>query len=190
MALRIKSTWHDSDRNDPSEKGLQDNAGALAFITWRIGLDRAVNLHGEDYVYRSDGQRIAIICEFLAFEIALVDRMVFDRLDYGDRERFMNLLAQRIADHVQDNAQDLFGLGDYRSGFIDTLNERLEEYAKYGYGDGGPAYSFNHCLGGRVVAILGSDQINKWSMDQVMDIDANEIYKRICKAVDDLFMDR
>lgn len=189
MALRIKSTWHDSDRNDSSEKGLQDNAGALAFIAWRIALDRAVNLHGEDYVYRSDGQRIAVICEFLAFAIALIDRMVFDRLDAAARERFMNLLARRIADHVQDNAQDLFGSRDYRSGFIATLNERLEEYAQYGYGDGGPAYSFNHYLGGRVVAILGADQTNKWSMDQVMDIDANEMYKRIRKAVDDLFMD-
>ena len=187
MALRIKSAWHDSERNAPSAKGLEDHAGALAFIAWRLGLDRAVNLHGEDYVYRSDGQRIAVICEFLAFEIALIDRMVFDRLGYGDRETFMNFLAKRIADHVQDNARDLFGSTDYRSGFIDTLNERLEEYAKYGYGDGGPAYSFNHFLGGRVVAIMGADQANKWSMDQVMDIDANEIYKRIRKAVDDLF---
>ena len=189
MALRIKSAWHDSGRNASSEKGLQDHAGALAFIAWRLGLDRAVNLHGEDYVYRSDGQRIAVICEFLAFEIALIDRMVFDRLSYGDRETFMNFLAKRIADHVQDNAEDLFGATDYRSGFIDTLNERLEEYANYGFGDGGPAYSFNHFLGGRVAAIMGGDQANKWSMDQVMDIDANEVYKRIRKAVDDLFME-
>ena len=189
MALRIKSTWHDSDRNESIEKGLEDNAGALAFITWRIALDRAVNLHGEDYVYRTDGQRIAVICEFLAFGIALIDRMVFRRLAHGDREMFMNVLAQRVADHVQDNASDLFGPGEYRSGFIQTLNERLEEYAKYSYGDAGPAYSFNHFLGGRVVAIMGSDQTNKWSMDQVMDLDANEMYKKVGKAVDDLFMD-
>ncbi|MGB0720940.1 MAG: hypothetical protein ACPGU7_00960 [Gammaproteobacteria bacterium] len=187
MALRIKSRWHESDRNETSQKGLEENAGALAFIAWRIGLERAINLHGEDYVYRSDGQRIAIICEFLAFEIAIVDRMVFDRLSYGDREVFMNALGKRVADHVQDNAKDLFGEGDYRAGFIGTLNERLEEYAKFGFGDGGPAYSFNQFLGTRVLAIMGSDQTNKWSIDQVMDIDANEVYKKIRKAVLDLF---
>lgn len=187
MALRIKSSWHDSDRNVGAEKGLEDNAGALAFIAWRIALDRAINLHGEDYVYRNDGQRIAIICELLAFEVALVDRLVFDALSYEERAFFMNVFAQRVGDHVQDNAQDLFGPGEYKAGFVDTLNERLEAYSEFGFGDGGPAYSFSHYLGQKVQGILGQDQINKWSIDQVMDIDAPQIYKKTAKAVSDLF---
>lgn len=187
MALRIKSSWHDSGRNDTNDKGLEENAGALAFIAWRIGLDRAINLHGEDYIYRSDGQRIAIICEFLAFEMAMIDRLVFELLSYEERAVFMNALGKRLTDHVEDNARDLFGPGDYRSGFIQTLNERLEDYADFGFGDGGPAYSFNHYLGKKVQGIMGEDQTNKWSIDQVMDIDAPDIYKKTRKAVDDLF---
>jgi hypothetical protein len=187
MALRIKTKWHDSGSPDQQPKTLEDNAGALAFIAWKIALDRAKNLHGEDYVYHSDGQRIAVICEFLAYEIACTDRLVFDSLSYGERELFINTLGRRVADHVEDNAKDLFGPGDYRSGFIDTLNARLEDYAAFGFGDGGPAYSFNHYLGKKVQGIMGTDQINKWSMDQVMDIDAPEVYKRVKKAMEDLF---
>jgi hypothetical protein len=187
MALRIKSRWHDSGMGDQEPKTLADHAGALAFIAWKIALDRAKNLHGEDYVYQSDGQRIAVICEFLAYEVAIADRLVFDNLSYGQREQFINVLGQRVADHVADNARDLFGPGEYRGGFIETLNERLTDYAEFGFGDGGPAYSFNRYLGKRIQSIMGTDQINKWSMDQVMDIDAQEIYKRTRKAVDDLF---
>ncbi|MCB1737267.1 MAG: hypothetical protein KDI42_03990 [Gammaproteobacteria bacterium] len=190
MALRIKSSWHQSDRegNEAARKGLEEQAGALAFIAWRIALDRAKNLHGEDYLFNDDMQRIAVICEYLAYEVALIDRMVFDGLSYEEREVLMNALGQRVGDHVQDNAQDLFGQRDYKSGFIDNLNDRLNAYAEFGYGDGGPSYSFNHYLGKRVQALMGVDQTNKWSIDQAMEIDAPETYKRVRKAVEDLMM--
>lgn len=188
MALRIKSQWHQSDRNDVNTKGLEENAGALAFIAWRIALDRAKNLHGEDYLFNDDMQRIAVICEYLAYEVAIIDRLVFDRISYQEREVLMNALGQRVGDHVQDNAQDLFGPQDYKSGFIDNMNERLNDFAEYAFGDGGPSYSFDHYLGKRVQKLMGVDQTNKWSMDQAMEIDAPETYKRIRKAVDDLFL--
>ncbi len=188
MALRIKSSWHQSDRNETNEKGLQEQAGALAFIAWRIALDRAKNLHGEDYLYNDDMQRIAVICEYLAYEVALIDRMIFDRLTFQEREVMMNELGTRAGDHVQDNAQDLFGAGDYKGGFIDNMNVRLNDYADFGFGDGGPSYAFDRYLGKRVQAIMGVDQTNKWSMDQAMEIDAPETYKRVRKAVNDLFM--
>ena len=50
MALRIKSRWHD----DGAERSVDEIASALAFISWRIAKDKAINLHGEDYIYDSD----------------------------------------------------------------------------------------------------------------------------------------
>ena len=50
MALRIKSQWH----NEVKDRSLEEIAGAIAFITWKIALDKAVNLHGENFVYESD----------------------------------------------------------------------------------------------------------------------------------------
>ena len=44
MAIRIKSTWHDSERNRPASKTTEDNAGALAFIAWRLSLESAKKL--------------------------------------------------------------------------------------------------------------------------------------------------
>ena len=187
MALRIKSRWHVSDRNTGSEKGLEDHAKALAFIAWRIALERAVNLHGEDYTYRSDGQRIAVVCEFLAYAVAMIDRLTFAGLNDADRNRLVNALGRRIADHVEDNARDLFGPRDYRSGFTDTLNARLGDYAQYRFDEHGPGHSFRHYLGVKVANILGDHRLNKWSIDQVMEIDAHEVHRRIDQAVGELF---
>ena len=59
MALRIKSRWHD----DESERSLEEIAGALAFISWRIAKDKAINLHGEDFVYETDSQLFAALVD-------------------------------------------------------------------------------------------------------------------------------
>ncbi|HEY5700937.1 MAG TPA: hypothetical protein VIT83_02500, partial [Gammaproteobacteria bacterium] len=67
MAIRIKDKWHQSGRNRPTPKSLQDSAGALAFIGWRVALDRAQNLNKEGFRYDSDIERVGVISEFIAF---------------------------------------------------------------------------------------------------------------------------
>ena len=71
MALRIKSHWHDDD----AERSLEEIAGALAFIGWRVAKDRAINLHGQDYVYETDEQRFAVIFEYLIYHLQIIDRL-------------------------------------------------------------------------------------------------------------------
>jgi hypothetical protein len=53
MALRIKSHWH----NEEQDRSLDEIAGAIAFIAWKIALNKTINLHGEDFVYGNDEQR-------------------------------------------------------------------------------------------------------------------------------------
>ncbi len=186
MAIRMKTSWHQSQRNAGADKSLQDAAGALAFNLWRLAVDKAKNLHGEDYFYRTDGQRIAIICEFLAYMIQVADRLAHERLNDAERAEFMNTLGQRVADHVQDNAVDLFGPGDYRSGFIRTLNQRGQAYAEFGFGADGPSHHFMQFLGVRTQGIMGESQLNRWVINQVMEVDAPELYRKTYKALDDL----
>lgn len=187
MALRIKSRWHNSERNTTTEKTLSGSAEALAFITWRIALDKAINLHGEDFVYRSDGQRIAVICEYLAYMVQIADRQMAQMgFDEPQRRLFITALAKRTAEHVEDNAIDIFGPGDFQSGFIDTLNERSNQYADYDYTDDGPSYSFMQVLGLKVQDILGLDQTNKWAINQVMEIDAPEVDEKLRQSMLDL----
>jgi hypothetical protein len=179
MAIRIKTQWH----NEDVQRSWAEVAGALAFIAWRIARDKAVNLHGERFVYESDLQRVAVIQEYLYFQVQITDRMAFGRLDEADRRSLIVQLAAKLAAHVQDNCQDLFGPGDYGRPFIDGLNRRSAEYAELAMDDQGPSYQFLRHLGFQVQRIMGEREENRWVIDQVMDRDGWEVYKQVARTV-------
>lgn len=185
MAVRIKAHWH----NDEVERSLEEIAGALGFIAWRLATDKAISLHGADFVYESDEQRMAVIVEYLIFELQLVDRIARDRLGLSeeDRRALVVTLAKRLATHVQDNSTDLFGPGDHVQPFVARLNERGAEYAEFGFTDEGPTYPFLRHLGHEIQQIMGSAGENRWVIDQVMDKDGYEVYRQLSRAVGDLF---
>ena len=83
MALRIKSHWW----NDGNERSLAEVGGALAFIGWRIAVDKAITLHCERFVYRDDAQRLLVIQEYLVFLIQIADRLSQRGLDDGATPR-------------------------------------------------------------------------------------------------------
>jgi len=181
VALRIKSTWRSE-----SPKSLKENADALAYIAWRLALDKAINLHGKDYVYDSDGQRMAVIAEYLAFQVQVADRLAYDRMEDDQRREYINAFGRRLAEHIQDNLTDLFGPGDYAESFIERLNERMDEYAAFEFKDEKPGYAFYRYLGERIQAIMGGKDLNRWVIDQVMELDAPEVLKNLRNSMDDL----
>lgn len=183
MAIRIKDKWHQSRRNAPASKSLRDSAGALAFIGWRVALDRAQALNREGFRYDSDVERIGVISEFVAFEIQVADRLAHDFLDDDARDEFINALGHRFADHMQENLTDLDGPRNYRGVFIDLLNERARDYAQMSFTDGEPGFDFLRYLGARVLSVLGEDQTNRWVLDQIVAIEAPEIADRIRKSI-------
>lgn len=189
MALRIKSRWTERAKLKHTEQMHKENAQALAFIFWRIALDKAKNLHGERFVYDDDVQRLKVIGEYLAMLLQVADRMAFARMDEEDRNAFVNFLALRLADHLQDNAQDLFGPGDYRSAFISMLNQRAEGYSETQFSpEEGASYGFLHYFGSGVQKIMNaSHHENRWVIDQVMEIDGPDAVDKATKAVEDLF---
>jgi hypothetical protein len=189
LAVRIKSKWTEKSRAKLSEDLIRENAQALAFIYWRVALDNAKNLHGEKYIYDNDEQRVKVIAEYLAMFLQMSDRLAYGRIDDESRQAFITTLAMRLSDHMQDNATDLFGEGDYRSSFIDMLNRRSAEYAEYEYSaDEGPSYSFMQCFGSKVQDVMGDEHHdNKWIIDQIMDIDGPEAIEKASKALIQLF---
>ena len=182
MALRIKSHWHDEDR----ERSLEEIGGALGINAWHMAKDKAINLHGEDFVYEGDEQRMAVIVEYLIFQIQLVDRLSHRALDEAERRRLIPAMALGAAAQVQSNSIDLFGAGDYGRPFIERLNERAAEYAELNFTDAGPSYPFLRLLGSEIQAIMGQRDQNRWVIDQVMDSDGPEIYKKLARAFRDL----
>jgi len=183
MAIRIKDKWHQSRRNRPTAKSLQDSAGALAFIGWRIALDKAQNLNREGFRYDSDVERIGVISELVAFEIQVADRLAYEFLDDEDRTVFVNALGQRFADHMQENLSDLDGPRNYRDAFVALLNERLGDYAHLTFESGEPGFDFLRYLGVKVLGVLGEDQTNRRVLDQIVAIEAPELAEKIRKSV-------
>ena len=183
MAIRIKDKWHRSERNRPASKSLRDSAGALAFIGWRVALDRAQELNREGFRYDSDIERVGVVSEFVAFEIQVADRLAYDFLEDDDREIFINALGQRFADHMQDNLSDLDGPRNYRDAFIALLNERLGGYATLTFENGEPGFDFLRYLGAKVLDVLGDDQTNRWVLDQVVAVEGPEIAGKVRKSV-------
>jgi len=184
MALRIKSRWHGE-----SERSLEEKAGALAFISWRIAQEYAINLHGEDFVYQNDQQRMDVIAEYLIFQLQIVDRLAYQQFELADDERQQLILslANKLVIHIQDNGMDLFGPGDYKPGFFVKLNSRGAEYAKYNYTEEGPSYPFMRHLGYQMQQIMGLQGENRWVIDQVMDKDGIEVADKLRRAMEELF---
>ncbi len=183
MAIRVKDQWHRSRRNRPTPKSLRDSAEALAFIGWRLALDKAQNLNREAFRYDSDIERIGVISEFVAFEIQVADRLAYEFLDDDERRLFINSLGQRLADHMQENLDDLDGPRNYRDAFVALLNERLSDYASLSFEDGEPGFDFLRYFGSKVLGILGTDQTNRWVQDQIIAVEAPEVVEKISKSV-------
>ncbi len=182
MALRIKSHWYDED----AERSAEETAGALAFIAWRVAKDKAMNLHGERFIYESDLQRVAVIAEYLYFQVQIIDRMAHSRMPDEARKELVVQLALKLAGHMQENSHDLFGPGDYGKPFITGLNARSAEYADLSFDDEGPSYPFLRHLGYRIQKVMGEREENRWVIDQVMDKDGWEVYKQLVRAAYDL----
>ena len=182
MAVRIKSHWHE----DGKERSLQEIAGALAYIAWRIAKDKTITLHGEQFVYTTDRQRMDVLTEYLYFQIQIVDRWTHQSLDDQARRMLVTELAVRLADYMQENLEELLGRGDYKNKFIGGLNERSAEYSELRFTDS-PSYPFLRHLGYVIQGIMGNRGENRWVIDQVMDKDGPEVCRQLTRAIIDLF---
>ncbi len=183
MALRVKSHWW----NDEAQRPLPEVASALAFIAWRLAMDKAINLHCERFVYKDDRQRLAVIREYLVFLIQIADRLSLDMMNDGDRRTLITSFAKKVVEHIQDNSQELLGPADYGRAFIDLLNTRSEEYAGFELTSNGPGYPFLRHLGFEIQNLMGRNQENRWVIDQVMDKDGSDAYEQFSRAFEDLF---
>jgi hypothetical protein len=183
LAIRIKSHWN----NDAAERSLPEIAGALAYIAWRLALDKTINLHCERFVFSDDVQRLAVVQEYLVFLIQVADRKAHAMLEDADRRTLITSFATKVIEHVQDNSTDLLGPGDYGRPFIERLNTRSADYAEFQLDDQGPSYAFLRHLGFEIQSLMGEGQDNRWVIDQIMDKDGWDAYKQFARAFENLF---
>ena len=179
--LRTK-WWDGKDKT----RTAAEQGSALAFIAWRVAHETAITLHGEDFIYRDDGQRLDVIAEFLAFIVHLVDRISYEHIPEDIRNELINALGSKLAEHMQDNRQDWQGPGDHRSPLISLFNQRFGEYAEEGFDEeDGPTFGMyrhaGHCVQGHMSD--DAEHGNRWVIDQVMDVEGPEIFAKIDKAM-------
>ncbi len=181
--MRIRSRWNDKKK----QRSLEEVAGALAFIEWRIAGKALLNLENEGFQTDTQLQRLDVLQELCAFLIHVTDRLVHDTMNAEERRRFIVALALKTADTYHDNRVDSEGRGeDFRQPFIDVLNRRMADYAEFLFEDGGPGYAFKRYLGECVTNSMGPRD-RKWISDQVMEIEVPAMLKTLNKGLKDLF---
>jgi len=180
--VRIRSKWSAKNRDRTPE----EIAGVIGFIAWRICAQAVLDLENNDFQTDTQVQRLAIIWEFAAFLIHVTDRMMFDRMDEEERAVFISAMAKAMAKTMQDNMEDFLGNGEYKPDLINTLNLRMNEYAKFSYSDeSGPSFPMLRYFGESVTAVMGERQ-KKWVTTQIIDIEAPDAIKTLKRGIANL----
>ena len=182
--MRIKSKWYNKDR----PKSVEENAGALAYITSRVAFNSVKEMFDKGFSFPDESARVHSIGEFAAFLIQVADRLVYHKMDEEERRKFITTLALRVADTMAENLTAALGEGEHRRTYIDTLNSRLEDYSECRFDEeaGEPGYQFRSYLGHKVAEAIGGED-SKWVVEHVAEIEAPEAVDNLKKGLSGLF---
>lgn len=180
MRIRIKTKWSKEER----EFSVEDAVSVLAFNSWKIGMQTLLEIENEHFQIDTQQQRIEVIEEVMAFMIQSLDRIVHTSMNDEDRATLISMYAKKVADHVQDNARDFSGPGDYRKPFIDKLNKRFEGYSetKWNEEKHEPGFSMGREFGSQISDVLGPKD-RKWALDYIQQVLMPEFYTLFKKTV-------
>ena len=189
MAIRIKTKWHRTKRKGAqttAPKTLLELASVVAFNLWKVAQEPFRRMEKEGFRFAQDVQVTGFITEFIAYLSHSVDRLLYTRVDDRERAQFMNALVQHLAQTMAENQEQLFGAGEYRAPFIDTINTRFDQYAECAFAnDTGPSYEFTRLLGQKISDIMTASD-DRWVLEQVMEIEAPQAFKTVQRVVQDV----
>ncbi len=183
---RIRTGWKNKER----QITIEEFANALSAICWRIALNAAKNLHQQNFVYRTDEQRIGVIQAYLNFLVHCADRLMHIHIDENGRQIFVSALANDCYRHYMQNSAEILEVDSFaepgNDHFIETLNQTMESLSRFRFENAFPGYEMLRLLGSQILQIMGEDQTNRWVIDQVMDIDGPEAFEIFKKSFDQL----
>jgi len=182
--LRIKSQWF----RDGGAKTPQQNASAMAFITWRVAQNTLKQMRTARFDIEIGPQYFAFTHEVLVFLTQVIDRMAYGRMNDAERAEFMIALVQRVAQILQDNEDGLMGVpaagqASHYEQFIDLFNELSEHYADFGFDASGPDFAFVRYLGHRIEALMPQKD-QRWVVDQIMASEVPDALDMIQRGMD------
>lgn len=172
-SMRVKRHWF----KDGKERGPAELASAMAAIVWRSADHALNNLRAARYEIEAGLPYVAFLREFLVFLIVISDRIAYRR-DHGEwRAAFTTALANRVGEIYQENFDALLGPppeGSHKGALVELLNRRAGEYADFEYDDNGPEFAFLRYFGTVVTDVLSDPVDRRWSLDQIMTVQAPE----------------
>jgi hypothetical protein len=177
MALHIKTKFRTK-----GPKTLEQRASVVASNIWKVAQESTRHMEIEGYKIGDDRQVTAVLTEFIAFQIQIVDRLVYGRLTEDERGRFINELGRHLARLVETNLCEFIGPGAYAGPFVATLNARFADYAEFEFIEGNPSYAFLRYLGDKVAEVMTATD-SKWVLEQVVDIEAPQAVKHLKRVV-------
>ncbi len=178
--VRVKTQWSKEGR----EISAEEVVGVLAFNAWRIGMQSMLEIEDEKFDVTTQMQRIRIISEVMHLLIHTLDRVLYKTVDDDDRAFLVSTFARKLSDHVHENARSFDGPGDYRTPFINTLNERLAGYSETKWDDEkqAPAFSMAREFGMNIVGELGAHD-REWALDYIQQVLTPEIMDAFSKIL-------
>jgi hypothetical protein len=182
--MRTKSKWFAKEQT----REPQVLAGAVALNIWRLGLHSINRMRKAHFEIEASRQYFDFLREYLVFLDHIVDRFAFGRLSDEDRQQFTSALVKKTAEFLSENEARLLGGEESPiiERFIESFNQRGEDYATFSFVDGAPDFSFMRYCGFQLAEVV-SVQDRHWVMDQVMAIEAPEAIDTLNKLMDNLF---
>ena len=176
--MRVRSRWQDKDK----ERSVDDTASALAFIIWRIAGNAVLNMENEGFQTQTNEQRILTILEYVALLVHVIDRLSYEQIEQQQRQEMITSLALYLAGHYQDNMTDAKGVANHKKVFLECLNERMSDYAAFGFDEQSPDFSMRRLCGEFVTKRLGPKD-SKWVTAHVMDVEIPEAMDTLSKTI-------
>lgn len=181
--IRIKNHWF----RDGAGKTPEQNASAMAFITWRVAQNTIKQMRSARFDVEVGTSYFALTREILVFLIQVIDRLSSQHMDDAARQAFVTALVLRLADVLQDNANDLLGppphgQASHANRFIDLYNELADAYAEFGFQAQEPDFAFTRFFGSRIAALMSAKD-QRWTLDQIMACEAPEALDMIRRGL-------
>lgn len=178
MAVRVKKRWN---REEP--RTLAQMANAIGATVWKLAANVVLNLENENFETATQGQRIDIMEEVVCYLVHVCDRWIYPQADEGQRREFVSCLVRDMARMLEDSRIDVQGQGEYQAAFLDKINERSGDYARYSYSeDEGGSFAMRCRLGDRVRVLMG-ERDNRWVPDYIVGREAPEIESSLRRSL-------
>ena len=182
--MRVKSRWFDRDR----PRSAAQKASVVAFILWRTAKGALDRMRAAGFDIDAGEQYFAFLREFLAFLIAVADRMAYARLPDPTRAEFTTALANRVGEVLDENESQLLhaSVAESKRRFIALVNDRASDYATFECPGDEPDFAFLRYLGACITALMPAKD-RRWTLEQVIEIEAPQAVATLRKAMLDLF---